>query len=62
MQLVAAELALAVLGPLFFGTVALIHGLRDGRHDVGRSVLIAGGIWSGIALGTVALVMLIALP
>jgi hypothetical protein len=62
MQLVAAELAVAVLAPLFFGSVAVIHELRGGRHDVGRSVLIAGGIWSGLVLGTVVLVMLLVSP
>jgi hypothetical protein len=59
MPTVATELAMTVLGPLFFGSVALIHGLRGGPRDVGRSVLIAGGIWSGIALGTALLVTLL---
>ncbi len=60
MQLVAAELA--VLGPLFFGSVAVLHELQGGRHGVGRSVLIAGVIWSGLVLGTVVLVMLLVSP
>jgi hypothetical protein len=62
MAIVAAELAVTVLAPLFFGSVGLIHELRGGRHDIGRSVLIAGGIWSGIALATVLLVTLLVSP
>jgi hypothetical protein len=62
MQALAAELAVTVLAPLFFGSVALIHGLRRGRHDIGRSVLIAGGIWSGLALGAALLVTLLVSP
>jgi Na+/H+-dicarboxylate symporter len=64
MQALATELAVTVLAPLFFGSVALIHGLRaeGARHDIGRSVLIAGGIWSAIALGTALLVTLLVGP
>ena len=64
MQALAAALAVTVLAPLFFGSVAVIHGLRaeGARHGVGRSVLIAGGIWSGIALGMVLLVTLLVGP
>ena len=62
METIATGLTLTVLAPLFFGSVALIHGLRGGRHDVGRSVLIAAVIWSFLVLGTVFLMTLLVIP
>jgi len=61
MEIPAAELAMTVLAPLVFGSVALIHELRGAPRDIRSSVLIAGGIWSGIALGTVGLVLLLSI-
>jgi hypothetical protein len=61
MDLVAAGLAVTV-GPLFVGSVAVIHDLRRTRHDIRTSVLIAGGIWMGIVVGTKLLVTLLVSP
>lgn len=52
MDLVAAEIAVTALASLAFGSVALIHALRGTRSDVRTSLLIAGAIWSGIAVWT----------
>lgn len=61
MDLVAAGLAVTV-APLFVGSVAVIHDLRRARHDIRTSVLIAGGIWMGIVVGTKLLVTLLVSP
>lgn len=58
MDLVAAGLAVTV-APLFIGSVAVIHDLRRARHDVRTSVLIAGGIWIGIAMWTTLITALL---
>lgn len=52
MHIVAAELAVTALAALAFGSVALIHGMRGTRSDIRTSLLIAGGIWTCIAMGT----------
>lgn len=57
MDVVAAEMVATALAPLVFGSVALIHQLRGRPRDVGRSVLIAAGIWSGIGLGIATLLV-----
>lgn len=57
---VALELAVTVLVPLFVGTVSVIHGLRGAKPNVGRSVLTAAGIWAGIGIGTVAIITYLA--
>lgn len=62
MEIVAAELAVTALASLAFGSVALIHGLRGVRSDIRTSLLIAGGIWTGIAMCTKLLVPLLVSP
>ena len=58
MDLVAAELAVTI-APLFIGSVAVIHDLRRARHDFRTSILIAGGIWIGIAMWTTGIAALL---
>jgi hypothetical protein len=57
---VALEMVLATLVPLFVGSVATIHELRGSSQDFGRSVRIAVAIWLGLGLGTVALALALA--
>jgi hypothetical protein len=59
MEIVAAELAVTALASLAFGSVALIHGLRGVRNDIRTSLLIAGGVWAGIAMCTKLLLPLL---
>jgi hypothetical protein len=61
MDLVAAGLAVTV-APLFIGSVAVIHDLQRARRDIRTSVLIVGGIWAGIVLGTKLLAPLLVSP
>lgn len=62
MEVVAAEIAVTALASLAFGSVALIHALRGTRSDVRTSLLIAGGIWSGIAVWKVLVAPLLVSP
>lgn len=62
MELVAAELVVTALASVAFGSVAMIHGLRGARSDLRTSLVIAGGIWIGVAACAKFLVPLLVSP
>ena len=59
MPVAAVEMTLATLVPLFVGSVAVIHQLRDPDRDLGRSVRITAAVWLGLGIGTVALALVL---